>query len=262
MNNTKTALFIGLPTYNGTLQIETADRLLRSPTLKGKFNIHVSQSCSSILAQAFNCLWCEALNMRNAGLITHFCMLHADIIPEEGWCDILFEEMERTKADVVSTVIPIKNILGLTSTAIGNPNDPWHVVKRLTMTEVDKLPMTFAAADCGYPTCPLLVNTGCWIADLSKPWCDQLCFNLLTRIVKIDGQFKCEASRSEDWDMSRFVFNNGGTCLATRKVKADHCGSVKFGNYGPWGTHDTDPESRPLESKTPYDTQPHLALAV
>ena len=73
-------------------------------------------------------------------------------------------------ADVVSTVLPIKDRRGVTSTAIDDPEDEWTPLRRLTMREVHRLPETFSAqADCGYPNNALLVNTGCFVLDLRKP---------------------------------------------------------------------------------------------
>jgi len=47
----------------------------------------------------FNILWCHALNEAEAGNITHFAMLHLDVVPlvdpdDPLWLDVLMGELE------------------------------------------------------------------------------------------------------------------------------------------------------------------------
>jgi hypothetical protein len=104
---------------------------------------------SSLLAHGFNMLWTHALARRRSHGITHFLMLHADVLPADAdWVSQLHGEMERVGATILSAVIPMKGRRGLTSTALEGP--PF---RRLTMTEIMARPETFT--DPG-----LLVNTG------------------------------------------------------------------------------------------------------
>jgi hypothetical protein len=237
-------IYIAMPSYDGTGRIESPDSVVRvgfrEPTA-----YFFRYRTSSLLADCFNTMWCEAINM-NA---EYFVMLHPDIWPSPGWVSDLMRIRAERNVDVVSAVVAIKDNQGISSTAIGNPTDPWRLVKRLTMREVHKLPQTFSAADCGYPECPLMVNTGCWICDLSRPWVRALdqngmakfCFNLHSRIRLLNGTLQSESCRSEDWEMSRHIWENGGTCLATREIETVHFGVHGFGNTSPWGDCDIDP---------------------
>lgn len=118
----------------------------------------------------FNQFWANAISIQEAtGKLTHFAMLHDDIVPESGWLDILMEDLLLSGAVMVSAVVPIKDPLGLSSTAIDNPKDPFQVERRLSMHEIEKLPLVFGSGDCGYPDRLLLANTGCWVCDLTHP---------------------------------------------------------------------------------------------
>lgn len=145
-----------------------ASSLLKVSRLAGK----VYQDQFGISFGSGNIFFATALNAQefDGWDLTHLVSLHNDVVPEVGWIDILMDELERTGADFLSAVLPIKDLNGLSSTAIDSTDDPFCVERRLTMSEVHSLPETFTAADCGYPDRPLLVNTGCWIMDFTKDW--------------------------------------------------------------------------------------------
>jgi len=203
----------------------------------------------SALASCFNHLWAEALVQCGKGNITHFAMLHSDIGPKEGWLDSLIDELQKNKLDMVASVMPIKNGDGLTSTAVGAINDSWSQ-KRLTMTEVDELPMTFTDKDLvqwkikhkreGHV---LLLNTGCWVCDLRRPqWHEvdaqgnlKFCFTQNDRItVDQDGKLFVGFA-PEDWLWSRACHRAGLKIGATKIVKAWHFGNFPYYNQGAWG---------------------------
>ena len=121
------------------------------------------QDAVSMSFSSHNILLAAALNSEEENKIkfTHLVIMHNDIVPSNGWLDVLMEEMARTNCDLLGAVTPIKDLNGLSSTAIDSDDDPFLVHRRLTMTEIHRLPETFDAADCGYPDRRLLVNTGC-----------------------------------------------------------------------------------------------------
>jgi SAM-dependent methyltransferase len=195
---------------------------------------------------AFNRVWCDALNMARRGEASHFAMLHADIEPQEGWMDVLLDECDRLDAECVSAVVPLKEATGLTSTAIGDPADPWHPWRRFTLREIAGFPDTFDAAAAGYPDRPLLVNTGCLVCDLRKPafWQRRpdgqmpVCFNFPTLCAWGPDGKAVVLRESEDWYFSRQLAAAGGKAYATRKVHLHHLGTWPFPNYGePWGQY-------------------------
>jgi hypothetical protein len=205
-------------------------------------DIEMALAGGSFLTFVFNQLWCTALNQRKAKGITHFAMHHADIAAPTGWLDLLHEEMEKSNADVISSVIAIKDSRGLTSTGFRSPNGD---LKRLTMTEVEDLPHTFDIATLivqGLATGQdyMLINTGLWLCDFTKPWVEEMCFDVRNSIVKHeDGIFRAHAL-SEDWDFSRFCHEKGLSVYATTRIPIQHYGNFGFANTEPWGTWKTD----------------------
>jgi hypothetical protein len=240
------------------------------------------QQGGSLLANCFNQFWVHALNLQESyqagaearlagmslkdsphpkdvdtnligaaweegwkgtGNFTHFAMLHDDIVPQNNWLDALVDELLATGADLLSAVVPIKDVNGMTSTAIDG-EDIFLVERRITMTEVYRLPPTFSAADCGYPSKALLTNSGCWVCDFTKPWRYNIRFTIQDRIRRDPrtGLWQAEVA-SEDWQFARDVQAQGGKVLATRKVGLAHFGHLPFANNGPWGEAEYDTAS-------------------
>lgn len=228
------AVFLACPHY-GDITAPTAGSLL---TASAKFCPYVNFEAGSLLAFTFNRLWCEALNMRKHRQLNFFAMLHADVCPDPGWLDVLVEEMAATGADVVSAVIPLKDGRGLTSTA-RRTADGGH--RRLTMQEVFKLPPTFDAKSAGWGDDLLLVNTGCWVCDFTKPWAEEFPgFHIEDYLCRgDDGVFRAGVF-SEDWRASVWWAERGLKVCATRKVKAGHVGKSSWRNERPFGEWDQD----------------------
>ncbi len=210
---------------------------------------------NSLLANSFNNLWCNALNLQEAGEdIRFFGMLHDDVVPETGWLDMLLEDLLTSGADLVSALVPIKDSLGVTSTAIDDPNDHFTVQRRLTMREAFSLPEIFTAADAGYPDRHLLINTGCWLCRFDKAWrfaenpdgTLKVHFTIddaIARSRKADanGHHRWEARvASEDWNLSRFIQEEGGKVVCTRRLKLTHEGGISYSNHRPWGEWEYD----------------------
>jgi predicted O-methyltransferase YrrM len=189
----------------------------------------------SLLAYGFNRLYCNALNQRKNG-ITHFLLLHADVIPADPktWVTTMMEEMERVGADILSAVVPLKGPTGLTSTALDKAclENKW-AVQRLSMTEIMSRPETFTDP-------ALLINTGCLLIDIRTSWAGEMCFTIKDMIaVNLDGEFSAQVE-SEDWGFSRRARQYGAKIWATRKLKLTHIGRAEFTNWDVWG-EETDP---------------------
>jgi hypothetical protein len=186
--------------------------------------------------------------------IAWFAMLHADVAPEPGWLDKLIAEAEQHGADIVSTVIPLKDFTGKTSTAIANDN--WKtepvgglgakypgIFGRLTLQQVHHLnfPRTFdlnAAADAlvalpeplrmEIPRVALLCNTGCVLVRLAAKvdW-------LAAHFTLIEGRYQDgEAYRSwylpDDWLFTYRAAVAGAKVMATTAVKCGHIGMWRW----------------------------------
>jgi hypothetical protein len=231
-------IFLCMPSYDGTVVGQAARAFYLTAT--SYLPVARAEVGRSFLTNCFNTLWAAALNARKTVGITHFAMLHTDVVPMDGWLDVLYMVLMKHRADVVSTVIPIKSMHGLTSTAIGRDGE-MEPDRRLTMDEVLRLPETFDLEDLGIRLkADLWINTGCWICDFSKDWVEDVCFRFEDRIEKDkDGEFRA-VSLSEDWGFSQQLHRHGLKVLATTKVKAEHVGVASYSNEFAWGQLKTD----------------------
>jgi predicted O-methyltransferase YrrM len=232
----KKVVCLGQPSY-GQLTAGAARGFYRAS--EDKLKVHANAIQSSLLAQAFNILWCWMLNRRHNGdPVSYFAMLHADVEPEDWWLDKLVEELEAKGLDVLGAVAPIKDRRGVTSIAMAHDSgDPWRVHGRLTMREVHRLPETFTSEDVGRT---ILLNTGCWVAKVGD-WCNQVHFTINDRIA-FDAKRNAYVAECEpeDWFFSRLLHELGLKVGATRKVKLGHRGDTVFVNSHPWGTDSFD----------------------
>jgi hypothetical protein len=196
----------------------------------------------SLLTKGFNHIWATALNYQKAGLVTHLCMLHADIEVGPGWLTTMLGEMASSGAAVLSAVVPIKDQSGDTSTAVETAN-VWGP-RRLGLAECLALPPTFRAEDVPGNDGPLLVNTGLLLVDLSLPaWWERepdgglyFKFTMRDRVAEgPDGQLRPQC-QSEDWEWSRRLASCGIVPYATTAVPVVHHGDQGF------ATHTPDPD--------------------
>lgn len=247
--------FLGMPRHHGGESGAYRGLYHHAAKAGAGRKLVIGEFTASLLAFGFNSLWHQAAAAAPQHGITHFAMLHADIEPQPWWVDVLHEEMDRTGADILSVVVPIKSPEGVTSTAIGDWHDEWAQPRRLTMREVVQLPETFSANDAscgvGHPSGPLLVNTGCWMARRGVWWSD-VCFTIRDRIaIAPDGRPMPQVI-PEDWGFSRWAHQRGLKVMATRKVQLQHVGPWAWSNTHAWGTHQSDgvPLEQPTEPAT------------
>lgn len=238
---------LGMPGY-GELTAGASRGLWRAsagPLARVPLDVVVTYSEGSLLAQNFNILWCQALNECHQGRPVHyFAMLHADVEPQDGWLDVLVDELEARQLDVLGVVVPIKHQQGLTSLALAHDSgDPWRFKCRLTMREVYRLPETFTSEDIG---APLLLNTGCWVCRFDEAWARQVFFTINDRIAynTTTKQYQPQVE-PEDWYFSRLCHEMGLKIGATRKVRLHHAGRIRYTNEEPWGTAEYDADHVP-----------------
>jgi hypothetical protein len=250
-------IYVGMPLYTRQVDMDAAVAYLEKPSRKIDFDVIGSYKNRSLLPYCFNELYADAINNMLHG-VTHFAMQHGDAVPQVYWLDILYQEQVRLKADMVAAVIPLKDRSGRTSTAIDNPENLW-APRRLTMEEVYNLPETFSIEDIqtagmGDPGGGLLLNTGCFICHLLKPWAMKInpangylqCMFMFRDAIIKNRENKWQAAvASEDWNYSRWLNFENAKLFATRKVKVNHWGDESFTNDHPWGNVATD--YHPLE---------------
>lgn len=255
-------IFLGMPAGNGFINGGSAQSLFATATQR--YKVVATTITGSLLAQTFNQLWASALAMPGA---THFAMLHSDVVPTQWWIDTLIDELDRTESDVMSAVCRIKDSKGLTSTAVGDPDDQWDY-RRLTTSEMLDLPETFGIEDIppsiqdNGRTC-LLANTGCWVCDLSRPFWRELdsegklrfCFTINDRITPgPNGRYVVEVS-PEDWNFSRFCYDVGAKVQCTIKVGIRHVGYKNFEIETEPGHLATDTDAMDFHSNKPLSRQ-------
>jgi hypothetical protein len=220
-------------------------------TASEKHRVYTAVGDFSLVSLNCNRLWCMALNTRQANDLKWFALLHADIGPERFWLDKLIAEAERCNADLLSAIVPIKDAEGLTSTAVLKPGGPFGAFTRLTMAQAlhPSFPDTFdvhTAVDAlanlpenlrllNLPCEALLVNTGCMVLRLDRPWADErVWFDDLNGIVRINGELQA-ICKSEDWNFSHRVAQVGGKVMATRIIKLTHRGVTDYSSAQVWG---------------------------
>lgn len=248
-------IYLGSLTHSGQLDFKMS-RVFYSFASQERAIMSTIQQ-SSLLAAGCNHLWCDALNNRERHNLKWFVLLHADIAPEQWFVDKMIDIAEKNDADLLSAVVPIKNMEGITSTALSGP-DSFTRLTRLTMKQIQhpNFPKTFDwwdafnALSCKLPEdlrieFPeegdvskkpfLLVNTGCMVCRLDRPWSHQAYFTINDRIVPgMGGTFKAEVE-PEDWFFSRRVAELGGKVMATSEITLEHVGSMAFYSNRVWG---------------------------
>lgn len=242
MDGERQTIFFGMPSYS-KIDIHVAIAFLCQASRK--HNVQCEFASVSLLGHCFNLLWANALERRDKQGCRYFAMMHNDIVPAEaGYLDVLLDELIANNADVVSAVVPIKTPHGVTSTAVGDPDDPFEQT-RLTVKELQHLPRTFNANDMGQQGRPLLLNTGLWICDLNAPWVKSF------KGFTIDDEvYYCKNAKKwkskvvpEDWNWSRHLHQCGARVYATTKVPLTHIGEQRYPNFGGWGQWSYDVES-------------------
>jgi hypothetical protein len=238
-------VFIALPCrpMPGTGKVKDKEKIeLVRPCARGTFRV-VRQQCS-ILTHGFNRLWARALNGRPTDDTTHWAMQHDDIVPPACWVDTQIDEMARTGADVMSAVVPIKDRRGLTTTGLRNVQTGEN--RRLTMTEIMRLPETFGIDDLEHgPDDVLIVNTGLWVCRFTEPWVEPPFFPGFVQLDRLqrheDGTFSA-ACLSEDWCFSEWASRVGLKVMATRTTALAHLDDAgkEYRNDHVWGEWETD----------------------
>lgn len=205
---------------------------------------------ASLLAWGFNHLWCMALNARK---YDRWLLHHADISHRtKHWLDKMTEDMDRGGWDAIHVPQAIKDARGLTSTGIGNADDEWARIRRLTTAELRKLPPVFGldeALEVMKPTghvpknpvfCP---NTGCLLIRMdrsNRQWLwDFPGFNIKDRLTtRVEENGLCVRVPEvlpEDWHFGFWMQSRGLKVGATKRVRSNHHSGTTHRNDDVWG---------------------------
>lgn len=218
-------LIVGVPSYNGMIGKYTMLGILQASATPGTVGgWHIESG--SLLTWNMNKILAQAFNQMKQG-VTHLAILHTDIVVESKWADKMIGIMEDKKADIVSVVIPIKDMTGDTSTALymGEKDGSWDI-HRLTLKQCWSRGKSFTEKN-------LLVNTGLMMIDLRKDWITGLQFTIEDRIIQDkEGKFIARVF-PEDWNFSLQAQRKGASVWATNEVKAQHYGNGMWPNWDP-----------------------------
>jgi hypothetical protein len=251
-------ILVGIPTHDNRVHAQLCTRLLEEAQRDDAPHFTVAFRASSLLPLACNWVWCLALGNRPE--VSHFLMIHSDVIPEPGFMSKLMGIMDETGAQVISVLLPIKDLRGMASTALMSmPATPRGLeagrrLRRLTLREAAdaRLPEHFDAGDLarlfewdeardGKPV--LLANTGLMLADVRPQWAEKAYFEMVDGIRLDDAQAGRKWTpvvRSEDWQFSLLAAQAGARVVVTRRVSAQHAGMALYPNRGDWGQWNTD----------------------
>jgi hypothetical protein len=192
----------------------------------------IAWSGVSLLAANFNKALCAAKD----GGYEWMLMWHGDLFPLGGdWLAGMIAAADERRADVFSAVSPLKGPHGLTSTAC----DTAEGIRRITMTELGKLPEVFCAADVGerlWPCTRLLINTGMMLVRMAR--LDPVrCHFTIEDQIALNGAGKHDFRvMPEDWHFSRACNRAGLRVYASKRPAVAHVGQVEYRSDGePWG---------------------------
>ena len=252
---------LGIPCGTRSLEPTILNAIANLNANEG-IDVSIAVSVASSLTWNFNDLWCKALNGRKTYGITHFAMLHSDIVPEDNqWLAKLYQILVDSGKQIVSAAMPIKDNRGLTSVAFDT--HPWRPL-RLTMQDLAELPETFdndtMRRHGGFigdrSQLQIIFNTGLWIADVRQLWADNVVFDIRNDIrLDANGIYHAEFE-PEDWLFSRWCNLHDVPYAVTKAIKAKHVGSFSFPNYGTWGTDKHDTDNMPHSTVVPREETP------
>lgn len=231
-------ILIGIPSYGDTVSCGTMQALKFAATKESGIQFDYATNSLSILTRCFNALYTVALNRAKRNDCDYFCLLHSDIGPEKGWLGKLVSLSKKHEADIISVISPIKDLRGLTSTALDEPpkgsryDARWRC-RRLGLHEIhNKFEPTFT-----HPN--LLLNSGCMLVNMKSPGVEKLKFQFDDDIiVNAKGDYEA-VGMSEDWLFSRQANELGLRQFATREIKITHFGHFHFSNEK-WGSWEED----------------------
>lgn len=233
------ALFLTLPCYDAVAPQSLASLALASRVRKWHRMVYPG----SLLEYGFNRGFVDFMNTRAEHGWTDWAMHHADIEAPMDWADVLIEEREKKRADLISAVVAIKDDRLLTTTGFRRPD---MSIRRLTVKECKRLPETFDIFDvraligADAKDAHLVVNTGLWVMRYSPALEEFPGFDgtHLTR-KHPDGIWRAHVL-SEDWAFSGWCYQQSLRVVATRKLRLGHHGRKCWWNDQDGGC-DVDP---------------------
>ena len=245
---------VAVPVHRGDVHSSVLTSLLQGTSQAG-LRIDYQVSGMSLLANNFNRIFCNAWKSGFDFMVLYHSDIGVQISSYEGsWLDVLVRRTIELKAAVLSGVVAIKTFDGLTSLAI--QEDPGNIYnfRRVSVRELSRMPERFisrldickALALDPATTGPMLVNTGIFCMNLRGfPWDKDKWdgFHLHDTIRWNSKGVPDFWTIPEDWDVSRWMFENGYPYYAIKDLVTEHAGGWNFSNQGLYG-YESDPHPR------------------
>lgn len=231
---TKTRILLAQPGYGSS--DEESFRSAFGASRRGSVHVDIFHKRASLLARNFNICLSACLN----GGYDYFAMLHTDMAADGCWLDTLLDELHAGDYGVIHAPALIKDAHGCTSTAVAYSDDEWELRRKITSTELQRLPETFDADILREVYDPevlyLLPNTGCLLMRADTWLKDFPGFEIKDKIVRNEmGEWEDEGV-SEDWLLGYWCGRNGIPVAGTRKVVTHHFGRMDHPNNTPYGS--------------------------
>lgn len=190
---------------------------------------------SALLCKGFNVGVAEA---KNRGF-DYFALLHADLEPQPGWLATLIEDLEANGLDAIHAPAAIKDDVGLTSTAMVDTADMNAFRRRLTTTELSRLPDVFTLEDIQREVWAeaqiLLPNSGCLVLKCGDWFRDFKGFHMHDEVL-MDAEGKyCAHVTPEDWMFGFDAHDLGLRVGGSRRVVTRHYGVRVYSTEHTWG---------------------------
>lgn len=227
---TKVLPYLGIPTSTGMSDYRQRAAIQSFTRSFAGHGLRVN--VCSLLAFSFNTLYADALNDAKERGVTHFVMLHDDVVPldpapDVGWGQVLIATMLQHDLGACCALVAIKHD-GETdsSTAIDDPAGDPMKLRRMRLEEFS--PTRRVTTTREEPL--LLMNTGCLAIDITKPWAERVFFHVKDGIRKDkDGRFVPWVD-SEDYNFSRMLRREGVHFGCTSAVRTLHIGKKAWSN--------------------------------
>jgi len=138
-------ILLGIPSRDGRGDYVTMGFFFQEAARRG--DVRWIPKADTILTSGHNQLWATALEWRIKHGLNFYLNLHDDVRPAPDFITAMLTIMEQSKADLLGCSIAIKDDRGLTSTSVTFQDGDKSFRRRLTLREMNKLPMIFDVGD-------------------------------------------------------------------------------------------------------------------
>lgn len=259
---------IGIPSHNASICAGTAQTVMDALRLS-RHHITSEIIGLSLLARCFNSLWKSAYD-RGA---KYFFLLHSDVQlalppdtqpfnnatvtfetdpPNNCWLDLMIHQMQTYKLAALSVPSLIKSDAGLLSSGMDLYPGNYHSLRRMTLAQLQacEYPVILRNDACkvmGFDRATAgayLINSAALLMDLESNWFNRdnpwPGFGIEdVLLMNTKGELGL-CSNTEDWKLSRWMWENDMPYAMTKSVLLLHFGMKSYNNWEVWGKQTDD----------------------